>query len=519
MGRPATLVVNIIGNANKFIAETQKTNGAVSTFSRTVAGVGSVVAGAFAVDSVVTFAQEAVAAASEVQQAMGAVQSVFKDSAGQVQKYADAAATTVGLSKGEYGNLAAILGSQLKNMGTPMGKLAGQTNDLVTLGADLAAQFGGPTSKAVEAISSLLKGERDPIEAYGVSLSQAAIDAKVAAMGLDTSTDAAKKNADAQATLALLSQQTADAQGAFARESNTAAGAQAIATANFENAQATLGQRLLPALTAVMGFISSTAIPTVLAIADGIQSFVGWLTGTSTAAQILLPIIGGMVAAFAAYLAIVTAVRIATAIWTGIQAVWNAVMAANPLVLITLLIVGLVAAIIIAYQRSETFRKIVQAVFSAVGKAVGTAVDAVVDAFNWCKDKVSSIFSGISDAISGAIDGIVGFFDGWIQKIKDVISWLGDLVVPDWLKDAASWAGNLFSAPAPTVNLYAARSGGYAAAPPAMVTAASVGSARVPIVRVYIGERELSGLVRTEVRSENASLARRIQSRPGRTVR
>lgn len=523
MGKPANLVINIIGHAQNFVTATQQSDKAVNGLTRTIRSVATIAAGAFAVDSVVQFGQEAIKAASDVQQAMGAVESVFKDSAATVKQYANAAADTVGLSKGEYGQLASILGSQLKNMGTPMDKLAGQTNDLVGMGADLAAQFGGSTAQAVEALSSLLKGERDPIERYGVSISQAAIDAKTAALGLDTSTDAAKRNANAQATLALLAEQTADAQGAFARESDTAAGAQERATAAYTNAQAELGERLLPVMTTVMSFISETAIPAVLGIVNAIQSFVEWLGGTSTAAQILLPIIGGLAAAFGVYLAAITAVRVATAIWTGIQAVFNAVMAANPLVLITLLIVALVAAIIIAYKRSETFRKIVDGAFRAVGEAVSATVDGIVDAFNWCKDMVSSIWDGITGTIEDAINAVIGFFDSWIDKIESVIKWLGDLVVPDWLKDAVSWVGsNVFGRSAPTVNM-AAASYRLAGVPmqraPASPSAAVLTGLRVPTVRVYIGERELTGIVRTEVKAENLSLARRIQARPGRSVR
>ena len=104
----------------------------------------------------------------------------------------------------------------------------------------------------MSALSSLMRGERDPIERYGVALSQAAVDAKVAAMGLDTSTPAAKRAADAQATLALVAEQTAAAQGAFARESDTAAAPRSGPAAEFENAKASLGEVLLPIVAQAM---------------------------------------------------------------------------------------------------------------------------------------------------------------------------------------------------------------------------------------------------------------------------
>src|SRR5690606_19832279 len=128
-----------------------------------------------------------------------------------------------------------------------------QTNDLVGLGADLAATFGGSTSDAVSALSSLLRGERNPIERYGVSMNEATVKAKMAALGLDGLTGEAEKNAKLQATLAILTEQTADAQGQFAREADTAAGAAQIATAKQEDMRAKIGTGLLPIYTKFQG--------------------------------------------------------------------------------------------------------------------------------------------------------------------------------------------------------------------------------------------------------------------------
>ncbi|GIG69744.1 hypothetical protein [Phytomonospora endophytica] len=521
MGKPATLVVNIIGKSQSFVNATNTSDRAINGLGRTIRNVASVAAGAFAVDGLLQFGQDALTAASDAQQAMGAVDSVFKGAAGQVRGFADAAAEAVGLSRAQYGQLSAVLGSQLKNMGVPLDALAGQTDQLVTIGADLAAQFGGPTSQAVEALSSLLRGERDPIEQYGVSISQAAVNARIAALGLDTSTDAAQRNATAQATLALLAEQTADAQGAFARESDTAAGAQQQATAAFANASAELGERMLPALTAVTSFIGDNLIPAVLATADGVQSFVEWLTGTSTAAQVLLPIIGGIVAALTAYAVVLGVIRVATIAWTAAQWLLNAAQAASPINLIILAIVALVAAVVIAYQRSETFRKIVQAVFRAVGVAVETTVDAVVEAFEWCADMVDKVWTAIFDVINGVVSGITGFFDDLIGKIQSVIDWFGRISVPDWLKDVGGWFGDIFSSQsAPTLRMAVTPAGLTAArAAPSATSPTNLAALRVPVVRVYIGDRELTGMVKTEIRAENLGLARRIQARPGRSTR
>lgn len=248
-GKSAVLTVKILADASKAARELDQTAGKVGKFE---AGMGRLAApAALAGAAVIGFASQAGKAASDLEQSVGAVETVFKDNAGTVLEWSKSSATAVGLASDEYNNLASIVGAQLKGMGTSMDDLAPQTDELIKLGADLAATYGGTTADAVAAISSLMRGERDPIERYGVAIKQVDVEAQKAAMGLADTEGAATKQADAMATLALLTNQTADAQGAFTRESDTAAHAQQVAAAQWSNTSATLGQVLLPVMVKI----------------------------------------------------------------------------------------------------------------------------------------------------------------------------------------------------------------------------------------------------------------------------
>lgn len=215
--------------------------------------IGKIAAAGAAFAGLVGFVKASAEAASRLQQSMGGVEAVFKDSAAQVKKFGEGAADSLGLSQSAYQDLAVLIGSQLKNAGVAMDQLAPKTNELIEQGADLAAMFGGTTADAVSALSSALKGERDPIERYGVSLTEASIQGEIMAQGLDTSTDAAKQAAKAQATLSLITKQTADAQGAAAREIDSYASVQQRVSAVWENTMAQVGTALLPVLSELMG--------------------------------------------------------------------------------------------------------------------------------------------------------------------------------------------------------------------------------------------------------------------------
>jgi len=118
---------------------------------------------------------------------------------------------------------------------------------------------------------------------------------------------------------------------------------------------------------------------------------------------------------------------------------------------IVLLIAGLAAAFITAYQKSETFRDIVQAVFRAVQRAVETAVGyfrGFVDFFASIPAAVASIGSGmwdfIKDGAKNVMNAVIWIFETGInlatspfRAAAGVINWFSSKVglsVPDILR-------------------------------------------------------------------------------------
>lgn len=240
-------------------------------FGIAAAALGSIGIGAFF--------KSAVSGAADLEQSVGAVDAVFKGSAEQMHAWASTAATDVGLTSNEFNELGTLIGSQLKNGGTAMEELAPKTKDLITLGADLSSMFGGTTKDAVAALSSALKGERDPIEAYGVSLNQAKIDAEAAALGFAKVDGAFDQQAQQAATLSLIMKQTADAHGNFGRETDTLAHKQQVLNAQWANGKARIGAELLPAVAAFTGVLSNALGPAINGTVAGIRTVIGGAQG------------------------------------------------------------------------------------------------------------------------------------------------------------------------------------------------------------------------------------------------
>lgn len=243
------------------------------------------------------FGADAVSLAADLEQSIGAVDTVFGKSAKRMHKWAKGAANDVGLTRNEFNELGTLIGSQLKNGGTAMDRLAPKTNKLIKLGADLSSMFGGQTSEAVEALSSALKGERDPIERYGVSLNQAKIDAEAAALGFEKVDGALSSEAQQAATLSLIMKQTADAHGNFAKEADTLSGKQQRLKASLEDTKTEIGTALLPIVADAADFLLKEGVPAFQGFADfltedGIPALRDFAEDAKPLANEILPAIG-----------------------------------------------------------------------------------------------------------------------------------------------------------------------------------------------------------------------------------
>lgn len=264
------IVVSAVGDFRSLYGDLSKTESKFGRLSGAVrAGlIGATVAGGAAL---IGLGKEAVDAASLSQQSIGATESVFGKFADTVVRRSNEAAEAVGLSANEYRELANVTGAMLAAAGTPLKRVTTLTDQLNRRAADMAATFGGTTREAVEAISSLLRGETDPIERYGVAIKQSDVSARLAAEGLDKLTGNALKQAEQQVRLELLFDQTSKTQGQFARESDTLAGAQQRLGAKVEDLEAKFGTLLLPALTEVATWAGDELVP-------ALEDLAGWLS-------------------------------------------------------------------------------------------------------------------------------------------------------------------------------------------------------------------------------------------------
>lgn len=290
---------------------------------------------------------------SDLEQATGAVDSVFGAAAGTIEEFAQSSATSVGLSEAAFKQMTATVGALLQGFGYTEDAAASTSIEIAKLGADLSAAFGGTTEEAIDAIGAALRGETDPIERYGAAFNQAGVQAKIAALGLDTSTAAAAANAKAQASLAIIMERTSKVSGQFARESDTLAHKQQVAAANAENAAAALGAGFAPVMAKVTGLVSAAAVEFIKLdeATDGIvSSTVAYAAVALTVGGGLAVVAGKVLELRAAYVALATAQAASAAAGAagaaaGGSALAGFAVAAAPFVAVAAAFVGTAAVI------------------------------------------------------------------------------------------------------------------------------------------------------------------------------
>ena len=245
MGSPAVLAIEIVSDTRRAADGIQRTNQQLGAFGKAAKAAGIAMAAFAVAKPLVDFGVEAFKAAAAAETAMLSVETVFGDSAQTILDWSDDAAKAFGITREEANRMSAVLGAQLKNLGFEMGEVSGLTLELNERAADMAAVFGGTAAEAIESIGSLLRGERDPIEKYGVSIKQADINARLAAEGLDNLDGEARKQAETQAALAIMFEQTAEYEGKAAEGADTATGSMQRLDAQMQNLKETIGGEMI----------------------------------------------------------------------------------------------------------------------------------------------------------------------------------------------------------------------------------------------------------------------------------
>jgi hypothetical protein len=328
-----------------------ETNRRAGFLNRTFSSMQGVVAAGFgafyAAQGAISIIGGTIKAASDLNETVNKSSTIFGSNMGAIDTWAKSAARNLGLSRAAALETAAGFGNMFSQLGFTADESARLSMEVTQMSADLGSFNNLPTADVADRIAGAFRGEYDSLQQLIPNISDARVKSEALAMTGKTNADSLTAQEKAAAVLAIVHRDGAAAMGDFARTSDGLANSQKILSAEFDNARGRLGALLIGPATAMVQWVTDM-IPRLEAFGFWLGQNSGWL----------LPLAGGLAAVVVALKSMAIA-----------QAAVNIVMEANPVVRVIGVLLLLGAALVTAYQSSETFRAIVDGAFHAVGDA------------------------------------------------------------------------------------------------------------------------------------------------------
>lgn len=334
--------------------------------------------------------------------------------------------------------------TEAANETAKVGQVTGPLADAINWASEAAVQQGVALSgnqAAVDAYNSALASGATQEDAFNAALASCNTEQERAQLITDT-----------------LSGVYADA-GAQYQQTNADVIAYRQSQSDLTAAMSSLGQTFMPIVTGL------TNVATMLL--SGVQPAVQWF---ATNLPIIAPILAGIATTIGLLAVVLNASTIATTAQTvatnaaaAAQGLLNAVMNANPIALIMVLIAGLVVAIIGLWNNSEAFRNFVTGAFQKIQQVAQVVIDAIVNfftvtvpsaievvmlRFQILRNRIVSVFDGALSTVSGFVSNVVDFFTVRVPNaVSNMLSAAGRIPgqIASFLGDALSSAASFVS--------------------------------------------------------------------------
>lgn len=178
-------------------------------------------------------------------------------------------------------------------------------------------------------------------------------------------------------------------------------------------------------------------LPVIKDVIAAVQRFVDWINNLSdTQKKVIvkiaevLAVVGPLLLIVGKVVTLVSKVMNVIKILKPAIAALNAVMKANPIILIVTLIAGLIAALVALYKKNEDFRNFVDNAWAAIKETVSTVVNALVTFFT---ETIPNALKAAIDWVKNFADKIAEFFTETIpNKLSQLVDWFKSLPGKIW---------------------------------------------------------------------------------------
>jgi hypothetical protein len=397
----------------------------------------------------------------------------FIDGAREGQRVAQITENTIKT----MGNAANVTAKQVSDLATAISRKAGVDDEAVQAGENLLLTFGNirnaagknndifnqATKAAVDMAAGLNNGEVSSatMKRTSIALGKALNDPIKGITALSRSGVSFTAQQKEQIKTLVESGDTMGAQKVILKELGREFGGAARAASTplsrlketVQNLGEDLATKLLPYIDRFAAWVQQRVIPQVSAL-------FGWMGRNKTVLLAVVGTVTALVAAYGIYTGTVLVVSKVTAAWNVVHKLLNGTMRLNPIGIVITAIVALIAIMVIAYKRSDTFRAIVDKAWRGIKDAASATWDFLKRVWGWLQPGLALL--GRLFTLYGRIIGAE------FKAMGNVIKWSWDHIIkPTWdaLSKALSGVKTLFSNVASGIGTVWGRIEGYASKP------------------------------------------------------
>lgn len=433
-------------HADRGLARFESSLGSSSNAALNFGKVAAVAGGA----AVLAFGTKAVMAASDLGETVSKTNAVFKESAGEIQRWSQGSAKNFGQSRQQALEAASSFGNLFVQLGIGSKEAGKMSMQMTELASDFASFHNADPTEVITAQTAAFRGEYDALQRFVPTINAAAVEQKALAMTGKSATKELTLQEKALATQKLMMEGAGDAMGDFDKTAGGLANQLRIAKAQAMDFAANVGTVLIPyvmkawgALTQMADVIGDYLAPYIKTAVTGVKAFiaafkegdvtsdgfVGAMERLGVVARQVVEALAPIVSRIREFIAenpkpflIGIAVALGTVLVGALVAATGALVAfLAPIVAIPLAIAAVVAGLVLAYQKVEWFRTIVDTTFAFIRDTVlpiialvaSYLIEQLGNAISWVKEmwpQISEAIGHVFNVVKGIFDFYVGFY-------------------------------------------------------------------------------------------------------------
>lgn len=271
-------------NQSGFNAGVNNIGSSLKSVLGTVSKLGAAIGVAFGVKQLIDFGKKSIAAASDLQEVQNVVDTAFGSMSYKMEKFANTALKTYGISKTTAKNTGSVYMAMGKSLGLSMSEASDMALTLTGLSADMASFYNVEQEVADTAIKSVYTGETETLKRYGIVMTETNLSAFALAQGITKSYSAMTQAEKVQLRYAYVLEQTKLAQGDFAKTSDGWANQTRLLSEKWSEFSTIIGNALMQVALPIireLNNVMDSLITTANNAYNALAQLFGWETQTA----------------------------------------------------------------------------------------------------------------------------------------------------------------------------------------------------------------------------------------------